>query len=58
MRTQCYLKNMKGRDRLEDRGLYGNSARGCGLESSGSGQWPLTGCCEHGHETFINLMSV
>jgi hypothetical protein len=51
------LESLRVRDHSEDidggiilnRSL-GNSDRGCGLDSSGSGQGPVTGSCEHGNE--------
>jgi hypothetical protein len=27
----------------------------CGLDSSGSGQVPVTDCCEHGHEPSCSI---
>jgi hypothetical protein len=33
----------------------GNKAGGCGLDSSASGQRPVTGSCEHGNEPFGSI---
>jgi hypothetical protein len=44
------------RDRSEDRGIDGSRmdlreiALGCGLDSTGSGQGPVAGCCECGDD--------
>jgi hypothetical protein len=47
------------RDHSEDQGvdwrmgsewILGRLAEGCGLDSTGSGQGPVAGCCEYGDE--------
>jgi len=30
--------------------ILGNKLEDCGLDSTGSGQGPVAGCCEHGNE--------
>jgi hypothetical protein len=32
---------------------YNNRVEGCGLDSSGSGQGPMVGSCEHGNELWV-----
>jgi hypothetical protein len=36
--------------RMESEWILGILARGCGLDSTGSGQGPVAGCCECGDE--------
>jgi hypothetical protein len=52
-------KSPKERDHFEDQGvggkmgsewILGRLAGGCGLDSTGSGQGPVAGCCECGDE--------
>jgi hypothetical protein len=49
------MRNSGGGDHLEDQGvdgrigskwILGRLATGCGLDSTGSGQGPVAGCCE------------
>jgi hypothetical protein len=39
------------RHRWDQNGSYGDWLRGCGLDSTGSGQGPVEGCCECGDES-------
>jgi hypothetical protein len=60
MHTIFLLEILKGRDRLEDVGVYGKiilewilgkwGGGRCGLDSSGSGYVAVAGCCEHGNK--------
>jgi hypothetical protein len=54
-----WWESPKERDQLEDQGvggkmgsewIFGRLAWGCGLDSTGSGQGPVAGCCECGDE--------
>jgi hypothetical protein len=56
MRTKFWLRSLKGRDHSEDQGVHGriilkwplgNRVGVCRLDSSGSGQEPVPGSCEH-----------
>lgn len=58
MRDMELIQNLEGRDHKEDLNVYariilkpnsGKGVRECGLDSTGSGQDPLAGCCEHGN---------
>jgi hypothetical protein len=57
--TRFWWESQKERDRSEDQGvdgrmgsewILGRLALGCGLDSAGSGQGPVAGCCECGDE--------
>jgi hypothetical protein len=57
--TRFWWESPKERDHLEDQGvgekmgsewILGRLAWGCGLDSTGSGQGPVAGCCECGDE--------
>jgi len=59
MYTKFWSENLKGRDHSKDQGIdgmiilqcvLGNGVWRCGLDSSGSGQGPVTDSCEHGDE--------
>jgi hypothetical protein len=39
-------------------GVTLNWILGCGLHSSGSGQCPVTGCCEHGNAPLGSIWKV
>jgi hypothetical protein len=48
VKVKLYLCLTKHRAmKLYWRVVFKNGLRGCGLDSSGSGQGPVTGCCEH-----------
>jgi hypothetical protein len=58
--TRFWWKRPKERDRWEDQGvggmmvsewILGRLVRGCGMDSTVSGQGPVVGCCECGDET-------
>jgi hypothetical protein len=60
MQIQLWLENLKGRDYSKDVGIDGriildsshrSRVKICRLDSSGSGQGPVSGSCEHGKET-------
>jgi hypothetical protein len=52
------MESLKGRGHSKDIGvgerilelIYGNRVEMCGLDASGSGYGPISGCCEHGNE--------
>jgi hypothetical protein len=48
--TRFWCESLKERDQLEDQGVGGKMAWGCGLDSTGSGQGPVEVCCECGDE--------
>jgi hypothetical protein len=59
--TRFLWESPKERDQLEDQGVGGKMGSewilgrlawggGCGLDSTGSGQGPVSGCCECGDE--------
>jgi hypothetical protein len=50
----------KPRHRWEDIGmdLKRNRVRGCGLDSSGSGQVPLAGSHEHSNEPSVSILVI
>jgi hypothetical protein len=61
---KVWFKSTKGRDQLEDLGIYGRiilkwilGTYGwrCGLDSSDIGQGPMKNSCEHGNETFCYI---
>jgi hypothetical protein len=43
-------KRALGRPRWDQNGTLGDWLGGCGLDSTGSGQGPVAGCCECGDE--------
>jgi hypothetical protein len=57
--TRFWWESPRERDHSEDQGvggkmgsewILGRLALGCGLDSTGSGQGPVAGCCECGDE--------
>jgi alpha-glucosidase (family GH31 glycosyl hydrolase) len=55
--TRFWWESPKERDHLKDQGVDGirmdlreTGSGGCGLDSTGSGQGPVVGCCECGDE--------
>jgi hypothetical protein len=50
MHTQFWSENLNVRDHFENLGRILEWMLGRGLDSSGSGQGPVAGCCEHGNE--------
>jgi hypothetical protein len=57
--TRFWWESPRESDHLEDQGvdgkmgsewILGRLASGCGLDSTGSGQGPVAGCCECGDE--------
>jgi hypothetical protein len=53
--TRFWWESPKERDHLEDQGAGGKMGSEwilgrCGLDSTGSGQGPVAGCCECGDE--------
>jgi hypothetical protein len=61
-----WLENLNKRGHMEELGvdgkmilewILGNRAGRCGLYSSGSGQGPKAGSCEHGNESSGSIRS-
>jgi hypothetical protein len=57
--TRFWQESLKERDHWEDQGVvggwdqsgcYGDWIGVCGLDSTGSGQGPVAGCCQSGDE--------
>jgi hypothetical protein len=44
------LEGMRPLGRWDQNGSYGDRLGGCGLDSTGSGQGLVAGCCEFGDE--------
>jgi hypothetical protein len=64
MHIKFWSENLKGRDHLEERQrwedsikmyLKNNEVRSSGLDSSGSGQGPVAGSCEHSNEALGSI---
>jgi hypothetical protein len=62
LHARFWWESPKERDHLEDQGVGGKMgsewilgilAWGCGLNSTGSGQGPVAGCCECGDELSV-----
>jgi hypothetical protein len=50
MRTKFWFESLKGKQNLEDQHVDARIILGsCPLESSGSRQGPVAGCCEYGN---------